>query len=89
MTISLQSTISKPSPCKNKNKATDSSGLKAALENILRQKNEYDKAGINWIDDENVEIHNVSNPTLNCFLLEAERQGKDISFTKQTVITIS
>ncbi len=89
MTISLQSTINKPNPSTNKQKVVQTPELKNMFENILKQKNEYDKAQVNWVDDESVELKNVSNQCLHSFLIEAEKQGKDISFTKQTVITIS
>lgn len=89
MRISLQSTINKPNPGLNKSKAVHTPELKTMFENILKQKNEYDQAKVNWVDDQSVELKNVSNQCLHSFLLEAEKQGKDISFTKQTVITIS
>lgn len=89
MRISLQSTINKPNPSLKKSKAVHTPELKTMFENILKQKNEYDQAKVNWVDDQSVELKNVSNQCLHSFLLEAEKQGKDISFTKQTVITIS
>lgn len=89
MRISLQSTINKPSPSLKKSEAVHTPELKTMFEKILKQKNEYDQAKVNWVDDQSVELKNVSNQCLHSFLLEAEKQGKDISFTKQTVITIS
>lgn len=88
MTISLQSTITKPSPCKSQGKTGDPKELKSLFENILKQKKEYEKAQVNWVDDETVEVKNISNQALHWFLLQAEEQGMDISFTKQTVIKI-
>ena len=89
MTISLQSTITKPSPCKDQHGKVDNGKLKALFEDILKRKNEYDKAEINWIDDETVEVKGVSNLCLQSFLLEAEQHGKDIAYTKQTIIKIA
>jgi hypothetical protein len=89
MTISLQSTITKPSPCKDQKGQVDNGKLKALFEDILKRKNEYDKAEIHWIDDETVEVKGVSNLCLQSFLLEAEQHGKDIAYTKQTIIKIA
>ena len=63
--------------------------LKELLEGVLEQKNELDTAEINWVDDETVELKNVSNISLNTFLIQAEQQGKDITYTKQTIIQIA
>lgn len=90
MTISLQSTVTKPSPLKGANgQAVDNSKLKHLFEDILKRKNEYDQAEINWVDEETVEVKGVSNLCLQSFLLEAEQQGKDIAYTKQTIIKIA
>ncbi|MEM7572999.1 MAG: hypothetical protein AAF433_08860 [Bacteroidota bacterium] len=89
MTISLQSTVNHPSNCKGTPAAVDSMEMKSLLEDILKRKNELDKARINWVDDETLELGNVSQQCLHQFLLEAEKCGQDISFTKQTIITIN
>lgn len=88
MTITLQSSITKPSPCKNQVLGCSDTQLKSMFENILKQRDEYDNARINWVDNETVEVSNVSNLTLQSFLIQAEQQGKDIAYSKQTVIKI-
>ena len=88
MTIKLQSTITKESLCKDQNGCDDST-LKAMFEDMLEGRTADDAAEISWVDDETVEVKNVSNLSLQKFLVEAERQGKDLTIEKRTFIKIA
>ncbi len=59
------------------------------FEETLRSKGEYDPSRIKWIEDNEVEVNGLSKMTLHNFLLRAEALGKDITYTKQTTISIS
>lgn len=89
MTIFLESTINKPSPCKDEQGNCGNFELKNLFEEILTEKGELAQAEINWIDDETVSVKGVTNQSLQSFLIQAEEQGKDLTFTKQTYITIA
>lgn len=92
MIISQKSTVVHPNPIKpsaNMKGMQDDSVLKSLFIDMLKSKNEYNESSIQWSDDETVEISNISNMSLHTFLLKAEKMGKDISYTKRTIIEIS
>lgn len=92
MIISQESTVLHPNPIKPNSNAlpsTDDSKLKELFIDVLKDKDEYDEAVVNWRDDETVEVNNISNMSLHSFLLKAEQMGKDITYTKKTIIKIS
>lgn len=90
MIISTESTVVQPSPKKNSVSETENdSQLKKVFIDVLKSKNEYDESCIEWLDDETVSCNNVSTMSLHSFLLQAEKMGKDISYTKKTIIKIS
>jgi hypothetical protein len=92
MIISQESTVLHPNPIKPNNHAqpsTDDSKLKELFIDVLKDKDEYDETAVNWRDEETVEVNNISNMSLHSFLLKAEQMGKDITYTKKTIIKIS
>jgi len=89
MTISIQSTINKPKSCESQIDGDCNAEMKSLFEDVLKRKNELEKAEVNWVDNETVEVRNLSNLSLQSFLVQAEMQGRDISFTKQTIIKIA
>ncbi|QSE99264.1 hypothetical protein [Fulvivirga lutea] len=62
--------------------------LKSLLKETLNEKSESGK-NIKWIDDNTLEINGVAPMALHTFVLKAEELGKEIKYTKKTIIEIS
>jgi hypothetical protein len=91
MTISIEKKINHPCPTakvKSMNPSIDSEQLKQLFTTVLEEKNEMNKCNMDWVDDKTVVVDELSGLTLHNFLLRVEELGKNISFTKKTVIEI-
>ena len=91
MVISIEKKIDQSSAAnvtEEEKRSIDVEQLKALFENVLREKGELDKSNLNWIDDKTVVTDELSGIALHNFLLKVEQLGKNITFTKKTVIEI-
>jgi len=91
MVISIEKKIDQPSAANvadEEKSSVDAKQLKALFESVLREKGELDKSNLNWIDDKTVVTNELSGIALHNFLLKVEQLGKNITFTKKTVIEI-
>ncbi len=41
-----------------------------------------------WVNEDQVKVNNIPSTQLHTFILEAEKLGKKIQYSKQTVITV-
>lgn len=89
MTISMNSVFTHFKDQKNQEANVQHKDLKKLLENVLKEKGEYEKANLNWIDDETVEVTDLSGLAIHSFVLRAEELGKNISFEKKTIVKIT
>ncbi len=91
LTISIEKVISKPQSSVQtveKNKVISTNELKTLLEQIIRSKGEMDSCNMSWANDKTVVMENLSGLALHNFLLKIEELGKNVTFTKKTVIEI-
>ncbi|WP_306643679.1 hypothetical protein [Sanyastnella coralliicola] len=89
MTITLNSPA-KHQLASSANAATEDKALaKRIFEEVMQKKCEYDTAECIWTDDNTVEITGLSGPAVHRFILELEKNGKDVSFERKMVIRIS
>ena len=92
MTIINTETILHPSPAKDsQNIATQADIVrpKEVLYQVLEQHGKLDQANLSWLDDDTIELSNISGPVLHSFVLRMEELGRDVSFDKKTIINIS
>jgi len=87
MTISVNSVFKQNRD--GKSEGQNPENLKELFEAVLKEKNEYSSAEITWLDDETVEVSNISGLSLHSFVLRAEELGKNISYQKKTIIKIT
>ncbi len=91
MIISIEKKIAQPSPDKiaaaNSDKIS-TEDLKKMFDEVITSKNEKDKLNMNWADDKTLVLDKLSGISLHNFLLKVEELGKNITFTKKTVIEI-
>lgn len=90
MTINIESRIAHPSPAKKQNVDSENNleELKTLFHEVLESKNEIEDCNMKWIDEKTVQVDKLSGISLHKFLLKVEEMGKDISYTKKTVIEI-
>lgn len=91
MTISIEKKIAQPSAAKlskEEKESVDAEQLKSLFEQVLTEKNEIENCNMSWVDDKTVVLDKLSGLTLHNFLLKVEEMGKNITFTKKTVIEI-
>lgn len=91
MTISIESKIAHPSCAKVSTEDRQSvkvEELKNMFENVLKEKNEFSPDKLKWLDEKTVQVDELSGLSLHSFLLKVEELGKDVTFTKKTVIEI-
>lgn len=64
-----------------------------SLENLFDEtvqlKGESSQLKKNWISDSQMEVEGLSNTTLHSFVLEAEKLGKKITYTRTIQVKIS
>ena len=91
MVISIESKVPQPNSGKQvlEGNRAENENLKELFVDVLKNKNEYVEDQINWQNNETVSVSNVSSMALHSFVLEAEKLGKNITYTKKTVIEIS
>ncbi|WP_281613932.1 hypothetical protein [Flammeovirga sp. SubArs3] len=58
------------------------------IQKVLSEKGEKDEFTIDWISPNEFEIKNISSLSLHSALLEIEKFGKKISYSKKTIIKI-
>ena len=91
LTIVQRSKFTDPSamPAHLKEKVqSENPSVKALFEQMM-DANEASSENLNWIDDQVVEANGFSKRDLHSFILKAESLGKNITYTKQTIISIS
>jgi hypothetical protein len=91
MTISIQSSVfhqSKSNLKVVKDAPAQEKDLRRMLEEEIQRKGEQGQAEWQWLDDETLEINNLSGLALHSFLLKVEELGKNITYKKKTVIEI-
>lgn len=80
--------MTQPSP-KKTNEQMDAEALKAALIEVLQERNAYHPDKVNWKDEETMEVSGLSHFAMHALVLKAEELGKKITFEKQTIIKIA
>jgi len=91
MVISIEKKIEQPSAAnvtEDEKHAVGTKQLKALFETVLKEKKELGKYNLNWIDEKTVVTDELSGIALHNFLLKVEELGKNITFTKKTIIEI-
>ncbi len=91
MVISIEKKIDQPSAAnvtEDEKYAAGTEQLKALFETVLKEKKELGKCNLNWIDEKTVVTDELSGIALHNFLLKVEELGKNITFTKKTIIEI-
>ncbi len=89
MTISIEKKIKQPSAAKLSNEVKNkvsTDELKSLFEQVLNERQE--EVHMNWEQDNKLVVDQLSGLTLHNFLLKVEELGKNITFTKKTVIEI-
>jgi peroxiredoxin len=80
MTITVNSIIKHRNASKNvqadSSDTVNSLSLKEIFKKELEKKGEYNDSNIHWIDDETVEVTNVSGLAIHSFALRAEEMGQ-------------
>lgn len=66
-----------------------SASLETLFEQTVEQKGEADQLKKSWVSDTELEIEGLSKMTLHSFVLEAEKLGKKITFTRTLQVKIS
>ena len=59
------------------------------FKDVMKSSGKLDTIKMNWVDDQTVEVGELSNLTLHSFILKAEELGKKITYTKTFSIKIS
>lgn len=72
-----------------KEKQADAPSLANLFEQTLEQKGEADSLQKHWTSENELEVEGLSNTTLHSFVLEAEKLGKKITYTKTLSVKIS
>lgn len=83
-------TISNPSPMPDylkKRVDPNTPSMSELFEKVLRQKGEISR--LEKVDDHSFRIDDISSMALHSFVIKAQEYGRDVTFTKETVITIS
>lgn len=91
MVISVEKKIAQPSNANVSDGDKCSIGteeLKTMFENVLIEKRELENCTLNWLDNKTVVTERLSGIALHNFLLKAEQLGKNVTYTKKTVIEI-
>lgn len=92
MTLTINSSCSQPNASKNigmNAESADNEILKGVLENVMKEKGEYDGSNLNWVDNDTVEVSCLSSLAIHSFVLKAEQLGKDVTYEKRVVIKIT
>ena len=92
LTISMKSFHEQVSPMSDEMKAekrASSPSLHKIFEETLKAKGEYPLKNFEWTSDDELEVEGLSAQTLHSFVLEAEKLGKKISYTRTTKVKIS
>lgn len=92
LTIRTKSSYVHPSPMslKHKREATKNApSLQELFNETLKNKGEYPTAKIEELDGNKLEVQGVSQMALHSFILEAEKLGKQIKYTKTYSVKIS
>ncbi|MEP1095254.1 MAG: hypothetical protein ABJG78_09100 [Cyclobacteriaceae bacterium] len=72
-----------------KRKQEGASEMAELFHQTMQEKGEYDPSNVSWTDHKTVEVEGLSKMAVHNFILKAEALGKDITYTKQTIISIS
>ena len=70
-------------------KRVTSPSLNELFQETVERKGEIETVQQHWVSDQELEVEGLSNTTLHSFLLEAEKLGKKITYTKTLTVKIS
>lgn len=77
------------SEAQKQEKRAGSPSLETLFEQTAQQKGEADILKKSWVSDHAMEVEGLSNNTLHSFVLEAEKLGKKITYTRTIQVKIS
>lgn len=67
----------------------EASDLSELFKKSISEKDAISLEDIEWVDDKTVKLSGDASTNIHSFVLLAEALGKDITYTKQTIIKIS
>ncbi len=63
--------------------------LETLFDQTVQQKGESAQLKKSWISDSEIEVEGLSNTTLHSYVLEAEKLGKKVTYTRTLQVKIS
>lgn len=92
LTVNVKSTVTHESPMPDhikEVKRKDAPCLKQLFEEVLKDKGEFFNEDIHLKNRDTVEMSELSNVALHCFVLKAQELGKKITYEKTLTVKIT